>query len=411
MPDASFHILMAIPLLETGGAEWAFVRQANALVESGCGVTCYVPYLNLSDEALVAAFDARVQVVSLTWINRFRSRLLYKLSQILPFNLEQMVHSFVLRKLQKRQSFDAVNPHLNSGTMIACLAFKNIKVPVVETDHGDYALILKQDPSMSRLSVPFHRVDAMICPSKANQDRIAKLPWQDHFRSTVVPNCYPISTQPVPRAMPEENIFTFGMVSRGVPEKGWREAIAAYQKVRERTDKPTRLVLVGGGEHLSALARDLVEPLREHVFFAGQQPDPRPWIESFDVSLLPSYFTAESLPNVIVESLAQGKPVIATRVGGIADMIGSEGQTCGLLIPVTGSPPRADVSAMADAMMRLLDDEALRRDFAKAASLAVQRYQPSVCAAAIMSFIDSLKPKPSAPKSPGLQTSKLSSNP
>lgn len=384
-------LLMIIPLLETGGAEWAFVRQANALVEAGCGVTCYVPYLNLSAEALVNAFDPRVNVVRLTWINHFRYRVLFKLSQVLPGNMEQKAHSFILRGLQRRESFDAVNPHLNSGTTIACLAFKNTKVPVVETDHGDYALILKQDPSMSRLSLPFQRVDAMICPSKANLDRIARLPWQDHFRSTVVPNCYPISAQPVPRAMPEEDVFTFGMVSRGVPEKGWREAITAYRMIRERTDKPTRLVLVGGGEHLSALARDLVEPLREHVFFAGQQPDPRPWIESFDVALLPSYFTAESLPNVIVESLAQHKPVIATRVGGIADMLDSPDQTCGLLIPITGSPPRADVNALADAMMRLLNDEALRRDYAEAATRAVARYQPSVCARAIMSFVETVK--------------------
>jgi L-malate glycosyltransferase len=390
---SAMNLLMVIPVLATGGAEWAVVRQANALVEAGCCVTCYVPFVCDSATALIEAVDSRVQLVSLPSMNSLRRRVLYKLSQVLPFDLEQMLHSSTMRRLHRRENFDAINPHLNSGTMMVCRAFRHTAVPIIETDHGDYALILKEDPSLERLRLPLERLDGMICPSRANHDRIAKLPWADRFRSTVIPYSYPITQQPVPRAVPDDNVFTFGMISRGVPEKGWREAIAAYLLVRERTSQPTRLVLAGGGEHLSALARDLDESFRPHVFFAGAQPDPRPWIESFDVALLPSYFTAESLPNVIIEALAQRKPVVATNIGGISDMITSEGSVCGIVVPVKGSPPRADVAAMADAMVRLLEDETLHTQYSEAAQRAAQRYLPSTCAPVLIEFLQSFQIK------------------
>lgn len=381
---------MIIPALATGGAEWAFVRQANALVSSGCSVTCYVPFVCDSTPAILKAFDSRVQLLSVSWLTAFLRRISYKLSQTLLFDFEQFLHSRYLRALCQRFSFDVVNSHLNSGTMIACHAFKHSPMPLVETDHGDYALLLNQSLPPDRLELPLSRLDAMICLSGTNQKRISQLSWPLHFRSTIIPNCYSVNPSVGARPLPQDDTFTFGMVSRGVPEKGWEEAIEAFRVVRRSSTRPIRLILVGGSSHLQALERDLEPDLKMDVIFAGSQSDPQPWIKCFDVGLLPSYFAAESLPNVIIEYLAQGKPVVATDIGGIREMIATDDQVCGILVPICDASKRADIPKLIAAMLQMLNDAILLDSLARRTLVAIQRYRPEVVASALCAFFDSV---------------------
>ena len=383
---------MMIGNLALGGAEWAFVRQANALASANHQVTCYVPYYCDSSSALFAALDQRIQIVTFRWMTDFLHRVLYKLTLVFPrINLEQRLHSAFLKRLNRRNRFDVVNPHLHIATVVACQAFMNDPVPIIETDHGDYALLLQDDPPFRRLSIPLQRVDALICPSSTNQNRIAHLPWSSRFRSSVIPYSYESPSAHIDRALPQDDIFTFGMVSRGVPEKGWEEAIEAFRAVRLSSTRPMRLILVGGSSYLQALERDLEPDLKTDVIFVGSQPDIRPWIECFDVGLLPSYFAAESLPNVIIECLAQGKPVIATDIGGIPDMLDTVGQTCGILVPLNASSNRADLAQLTASMQRLLDDSSLLKLLAQNAIVKVRRYRPEVVVNALVSFFDSVR--------------------
>lgn len=382
-------LLMLIGNLSVGGAEWAFVRQANALVAANQKVTCYVPYRCDSSPAILAALDQRIEIVTLRWMTDFLHRIIYKLTLMFPrINLEQRLHSAVLRRLHRRNRFDAVNPHLHISTVMACRAFMDSPVPIVETDHGDYALLLQDDPPFRRLSIPLQRVDALICPSSTNQKRIAQLPWSSRFRSSVIPYSYESSSAHIDRALPQDDIFTFGMVSRGVPEKGWEEAIEAFRAVRLSSTRPMRLILVGGSSHLQALERDLEPDLKKDVIFAGSQPDPQPWIKCFDVGLLPSYFAAESLPNVIIECLAQGKPVIATDIGGIREMIATDDQVCGILVPICDASKRADIPKLIDAMLQMLNDALLLDSLARSTLAAIQRYRPEVVTGALCAFFD-----------------------
>lgn len=385
MPNV-MNLLMVIAALGTGGAEWAFVRQANALVAAGCRVTCYIPYLNESSKALVDSIDPRVKVESLVWMTLFLHSVVCKLTQKLPLNVEQVMHSFFLRQLQRRHAFDIVNPHLHNSTQMVCAAFAKTPIKIVESDHGDYAFLMLKDSFLSSHELLLRRLDALVCPTRANLSRIAGLRWASQFRGAVIPYAYSLPTGKIERALPADGVFTFGMVSRGVPEKGWKEAIAAFAKVAGSSSVSTRLVLVGEGPHLDALRRDLTGELEKKVIFAGMQADPRPWIESFDVGLLPSCFAAESLPNVIIECLAQGKPVIATRVGGIAEMLGDEDQRCGLLVELDAETGRADIHALAAEMSKIMNDDILRHTLTLNAALAVQRYRPDAVAVAMVSF-------------------------
>ena len=84
-------------------------------------------------------------------------------------------------------------------------------------------------------------------------------------------------------------------------------------------------------------------------------------MNSIDVLVLPSF--AEGTPNSIVEAMAHGIPIIASAVGGIADMIGDD---AGVLVPP------GDANALAAAMLRLTLDCEAREQMAKKAK---ERYR------------------------------------
>jgi glycosyltransferase involved in cell wall biosynthesis len=134
-------------------------------------------------------------------------------------------------------------------------------------------------------------------------------------------------------------------VANFVPMKGHRWLIDAMPAILARNPDAT-LVLAGSGPGLAA-ARERVAAagLEPRVRFLGPRADGVDLLALGDVVVLPSV-AAEGLPIVLLEALALGKPVVATRVGGIPEVI-QDGAT-GLLVP-PGDPP-----ALADAISALL---------------------------------------------------------
>lgn len=381
----SLRVLMIIPALPVGGAEWAFVRLANAL-SARHEVTAYVPWASESSPVLLQALDPQARLVSLPLPWAWMHRLVYKLSLLFPkIALEQRLHRSVLGLLHRLERFQIVNAHLHSGARLACDAFRETCLPLVESDHGDYALLQKEDPSFARHRAVFARIDGLICPSHANLQRVRQMPWKPGVCQTVIPNAAAAGTGArVPP--PDKQEFTFGLLARGVADKGWAEAVQAFRLLRQRVEAPLRLLLIGAGPEIVRL-RSLVQP-GEGIEFAGYQAEPASWISRCHVGLLPSFFTAESLPNVIVEFQEQGRPVIATDVGGIADMLEEAGLPCGLLIPLDPATGRADIQALVAAMLRMVQDSSFRARCADAALMAFQRYQPARVAEACTAFFE-----------------------
>jgi glycosyltransferase involved in cell wall biosynthesis len=100
------------------------------------------------------------------------------------------------------------------------------------------------------------------------------------------------------------------------------------------------------------------------VVFAGHRTDVPEILQALDIFVLPSNW--EGLPNAVLEAMAAGLPVVATRVGGVPEVV-VEGQT-GILVP-----PR-DPNALADALLTLLRDPNLRRRMGQAGRQRVQEY-------------------------------------
>src|SRR5262249_14942881 len=106
---------------------------------------------------------------------------------------------------------------------------------------------------------------------------------------------------------------------------------------------------------MEILAREL--KLEGRVIFTGQRQDVAEILREVDIVVHPSL--TEGLSNVILEAMATGLPVVATRAGGNPELV-QDGKT-GILVPVENE------SEIARAIKRLLDDPSMARAFGEAA--------------------------------------------
>ena len=151
-------------------------------------------------------------------------------------------------------------------------------------------------------------------------------------------------------------------VGRLSPEKGHEDLLRAFAEV-VRLMPRARLVLVGDGPQKGALL-DLRKQLGldGEVVFAGLQDDVNRWLMGADIYVQPS--RREGLPLAVLEAMALGLPVIATRVGDMEQVIES-GQE-GYLVPPE------DPQAMAEKLLDVLQHPDLQGPVAAAAKRVVQ---------------------------------------
>ena len=140
-----------------------------------------------------------------------------------------------------------------------------------------------------------------------------------------------------------------GVVARLEPEKGHPTLLEAWTSVAAAVPDAT-LMIVGEGSRRAALEAMAAElGVADRVVFTGRRDDVPAVTAALDVAVLPSY--REALGLTVLEAMALSRPVVASEVGGIPEMI-EDGRT-GLLVP-----PR-DPDALAAAIIRLLRDHPL----------------------------------------------------
>lgn len=148
-------------------------------------------------------------------------------------------------------------------------------------------------------------------------------------------------------------------VGRLVAEKGLRELLEACRTLSAARPR-LRLVLVGEGPMRDEIASRLASDPSLQVTLAGAQPpaEVARWMTASDLVTLPSY--SEGHPNVLVEALACGRPVVATPVGGIPEVVDADS---GILVPARDAAALA--AGLAQALDRRWDEAALARKFSR----------------------------------------------
>jgi glycosyltransferase involved in cell wall biosynthesis len=148
-----------------------------------------------------------------------------------------------------------------------------------------------------------------------------------------------------------EDRFVVGWIGRMTAIKRVPDILRSFDALLRQGVKAT-LCLVGDGPDRRAAEVQAKELGISHdVIFLGYQRDVSPYYALFDALVLPS--ANEGTPVVAIEALAAGRPVVATRVGGVPDVV-TEGED-GYLVEV------GDIDAIADALARLARDPELRR--------------------------------------------------
>ena len=149
-------------------------------------------------------------------------------------------------------------------------------------------------------------------------------------------------------------IISVGRLSR---EKGHEFLLKAFAIMRKKVRM--RLVILGEGEeerNLGKLSRNL--GINNDVVLLGYDKNPYKYMKRASIFVLSSLY--EGFPNVLIEAMACGTPVISTQYNPYPHEIIEHGKN-GLLVPV------ADENALAEAMLRLLNDKVLRKTLAEKA--------------------------------------------
>ena len=165
--------------------------------------------------------------------------------------------------------------------------------------------------------------------------------------------------------IPDER-FVVGWIGRMTAIKRVDDILLSFKKLRDRGVDAT-LCLVGDGPDREAVEQHASRlGIVRDILFVGYQRDVAPYYAFFDAFVLPS--ANEGTPVVAIEALAAGRPVVATRVGGVPDVV-TDG-TDGFLVDV------GDTGALADRLEQLARDPGLRRTMGAAGrEQVVPRYR------------------------------------
>jgi len=146
-----------------------------------------------------------------------------------------------------------------------------------------------------------------------------------------------------------DDALVIGVIGRFSAEKGQRLFIRAFASVMTAVPNACA-VLIGEGPEAALLQQDILDAgLAQRVKLVEYQANIGNVYPLLDLVVIPSY--SEGLPNVLLEAMASGKPVVATTVGGVAEVMQDR-------LSETLVPPD-DASALATAIIRLLRDRPL----------------------------------------------------
>lgn len=346
MTDGKVNVMLLISDLEFGGAQRQVLEIANNLDPARFNVyvgtlSSYVPLADQLHDA-----DTRLRVIEKRW----------------KFDLTVLLR---LARLLKSLKIDIINSFLFDALIAGRLAGRLAGTPVIVDSERNADYRIKR---IQRVAYWLTKrcVDRVIANSQAGADFNARELHQNPAMYRVVHNG--VNTQRFSprdaRAMreslniaPDEQVV--GMFASFWRQKNHPALIAAARKVLDLRPR-TRFMLVGdelyagmhGTSEYKQRMNEQIDELgvRDRFLFLGNRPDVAELYGVCDVTVLPSL--NEGTPNVLLESMASGVPVVVTDVADNAYIV-PEGKV-GFVVPVN------DVDALADRLLQVIGNNELR---------------------------------------------------
>lgn len=246
-----------------------------------------------------------------------------------------------------------IHTHGYKSNILGFFAAKLFRIPIMTTVHGLYQIGSKTSSAV-QLSLLLLRHFTLV------------IPVSDQIRAELRGLKVPVEKMVTTRNIPPLNIETYsqtaytfreeidalptskivGFVGRLEHVKGCDQLIRAVASI-EKKNLDFCVVIVGDGPErtlLEALVEEL--DLRKKVHFCGFRYDPMRVFQSLDLLVLPS--RNEGIPLAMLEAMSQGVPVVATRVGGIPEVI--QDKVNGLLVEAAN--PRSLAEAIVECLSR-----------------------------------------------------------
>jgi glycosyltransferase involved in cell wall biosynthesis len=358
------RVAFLTPNLQTGGAERQMAILAGALPSDRFTVR----FLCMSERgplaAEVEALGIQVDVLGIR-------------GSCMPLHPSCLVATVraVRRYLALTAEVDIVDAWLRPAMTFAAVVQPVARVPILMGGRRSLGDQYRSKPWYRRAgaSIAARRMDALVTNSRIAATEAVQEDRVRPSRVHVVPN----AVLP-PVAHPEDRLryrsswgfgddhLVVGSVANYKPAKRLDMLLDVADDLRERLPG-LRYVLVGDGPlrgHLESKIRrlDLGSLVRLH----GTEPDARRVYSSFDI--LAQTSETEGLPNVILESAAEGLPIVATMAGGTTEIL-TDGKDS-LLVQI------GDTAGMAGAIVRIAEDGALRERLGAAARRRATDYSP-----------------------------------
>jgi phosphatidyl-myo-inositol alpha-mannosyltransferase len=363
-------------LARPGGVATHLRAQARALRHLGHEVTVYGP----ASSALIGG-EIALSATTVVTISGTQSGL----------GLDPRSRGRVAR-LFASTPFDVLHVHEPLTPILPWFVLRHARAPVVGTFHvhreGGHALYPIARPWLRSL---MRHVDYRIAVSEAARRTVSQ-----HFPGEydIVPNALDIdafrTAQPRPSSIETGRLHAL-YVGRLEPRKGVGHLIRAIASV-QRVVPGVRLVVVGDGPDRGRLTEH-ARSAGADVQFAGRIDDRElpAYYQACDVVCSPSLH-GESFGIVLLEAMACGKPIVASRIAGYEALAG--GADCGRLV----AP--GDAAAIADALVWLLRDEGLRRSMGAQGLRTVRPYAWPAIAQRLDSIYQSVACSPRATRVP-----------
>jgi len=335
----------------------------------GAGIDkCYLTYNDMSD------IDSSVKIhsvcINITNLNTDLTLLRKKEVEII--NIKKQLDFSWINKLQ--ESIDNSKPDIifthgfNGAIMVLLLRlFKGLKIPVVTTYHGLYHAPTQRkkilEPIYNGLSRYVYKKLAKqtICVEHMSRKFLISKGVPEHKVVTVHNGLKLLKKQPKIDLkkfnISDENLIIL-TASRITEVKGLNYLLEAIAEIKDKTKVLFSYVMIGDGPDigkLKQLAKEL--EILDFVSFIGYQNNIGSWLETADIFALPSLHEYHSI--ALLEAMRSGTAIVATDVGGNVESVRNQKE--GLVIP------SKNVKELSLALLNMLEDDALRIQYGKAA--------------------------------------------
>ncbi|NLR92506.1 glycosyltransferase family 4 protein [Flammeovirga agarivorans] len=369
------NILLSITNLHLGGAQMYALRLAESLSkELGTKVYVYDHNPEAVNKGLLDTYKDRVSINTFSY-NPVVLFFIWKINAIIlkfgfKFRFRDFINEFYFKRFIKINNINIINSHMYASDKIVsfCKLKTDLNFKFIITMHGEYELNKNEKKEKINLEKEYRTIinssDGIIYTADKNYNAIKNYLLNDQLiekHYIAIPDLldYKLTKRDVlfQELGISQDTFILGMVSRGIPEKGWELLLQSYELLKKEIDREICLILIGDGEYLSKLVKEYSHLEGIHLLqFESNPLDYLYYVQIFDLAFLLSYFQGESVPNVIIEYLYFNKPIIASDIGEIPKMICDEANNQAGDIIKNSTDGKVNIKEVANVVNKYMND-------------------------------------------------------